>query len=606
MNRLDARSILVASVFAALAVGVLLAAFGVTVWWFAVAAILPWMIVLAQRWGYRLAVPVVAIIAAWSLLELLILLPAVRLPLLPSLLTVYSIGGVAGALLLLGAPLPSARRVRASLVGWLPPLAGAILWSIVCTIGSLRPAGAGFSWAMQGDSANNILFAREILAADGIRLGGNPVPVPAALIAVSAAPGRESASLAHDVGAFAMAWAILIAVLCWMVGTAATSLIPAGHPRAVTIVGVAGSLLPLTWLVSGYSIELGFFNMQIALVVVLMCWQVAVVADRAPRAAFAVQFFAATLLLGVWSPLVLAPAALALAILVNQRMTVFARRGWRLVVLAIAVLQLILYGAIEVVPVLMAQGKLLVASGGIYPFSRRTLVVIGILVVAGVVAWVRLRRTRIAMVVGALFAGLGLALGLLLFVSRNEPDPWTYYPLKLAWFVAIVALIVLGATAIAIAVHDVSAPRWRRAAVIAVAAVSVVVVVLSPRAAGMSVSASPVVTMLGDGYFSGGGRDVADHIYAASDGKRPVVYWDSGTPYETVSNFWTMEMAAGLDPANFDLRVFAYGSYDVTGVHDLCTIRRLMGGPIEVISSRDLTTEVEQSCGSLAASIHLG
>jgi hypothetical protein len=103
----------------------------------------------------------------------------------------------------------------------------------------------------------------------------------------------------------------------------------------------------------------------------------------------------------------------------------------------------------------------------------------------------------------------------------------------------------------------------------------------------------------------GGGREVDERIFAASDGRRPLLYWDSGQSFESAVNFWTMQMAAGLQASKFDLRVYAYGSYDTTGVSDLCTIRGLIGGPIDVVSSRDLVPELEKSCPGTAASIHV-
>src|SRR5690606_31422696 len=126
------------------------------------------------------------------------------------------------------------------------------------------------------------------------------------------------------------------------------------------------------------------------------------------------------------------------------------------------VAQLILYGVVVVLPVFLGQRGALAGAGGIYRIPEWAVFAAGLAL--GACAWLVHRRWNhdFLGVVGLVTAGWG-GIAVLLYISRRADDPWTYYPLKLAWLLVLLYLVLL-AMLVAVLVSRV-ARRGRQLAV---------------------------------------------------------------------------------------------------------------------------------------------
>lgn len=150
-----------------------------------------------------------------------------------------------------------------------------------------------FSWAMRGDSANNVLFARDVIDREGVAVGPdeNPVPFPSALMAIIMASGRGSVAsgdlIQHDIGAFTQLWGLCIVLMCLLVGAAAASIARTTITRSgvVGMIAAIASVIPLSWFFTGCALEFAFFSSQVAVPTVLAAFLGYLGSARRPAAA---------------------------------------------------------------------------------------------------------------------------------------------------------------------------------------------------------------------------------------------------------------------------------------------------------------------------------
>ena len=218
------------------------------------AAGVPWMLLIARRASFAFAIGSVVASASAGALATMWLTALLSLPLLATVIAVWSVVGVAGVVVCVRKR--AGLRLPTNLRPGLAATAGALIWFAVIGVAQVVPGAARLSWAMQGDSANNVLFSRQIILDGGIRLGAgeNPVPLPAGPPAIAMEFGRSSVDsadlLRHDVTAFAALWALLIGVSAVMAGLLAGRVASAAGARSL-VVGLSaafGSAVPLAWL----------------------------------------------------------------------------------------------------------------------------------------------------------------------------------------------------------------------------------------------------------------------------------------------------------------------------------------------------------------------
>ena len=575
------------------------------------AAGVPLLLVLRSRIGAPAAIAVSAVAALGILLGALLLTAALSLPIVATLCIVVGAIAVVGVWLSVTTHL---RVTRLRLSVWLPVVIGPLLWICVLLLAQLLPGASRRSWAMQGDSANNILFAREVIANNGVVVGAseNPVPMPAALLAAAIDIGRSevptSALLDHDLAAFTVLWGMLIAMSGVMAAVLAGSLARSvgAAPAVVAISTALGSLVPFSWFVTGYATEFGFFNTHIALIVMAATVIVFLESSRQPSAALAVLTVAGTILLATWSPLVLVPGILGLVLLIRSWRDVLATPRHAAVV-AVGIVQIGAYGVTAVLPGLVANGEALSAQGGVIAFSKVMLPALGATAIGFVAVaslpWARstLRSVTVSAVVAVVVA-VALGLSVLVVTAGGE---WTYYPLKFAWLASALLVVVIVGLFIPAASALFAHPR--AVAVIAIIATAGVLVFtqLSPTIASGERRQHPFARILeGNVASAHGGDAVANRIIELADTAVPRVLWKSGEQSEADINFWLVQMQVEDISEEFDLRLAAYEIGSQTETAELCSTLNLLG-PNAVVLTRVETLEVDlaEDCPTSTATV---
>lgn len=572
---------------------------GVPIWIAVTISALVWALALRGRVGSALALSLTVSGVFVVLLGTLLLTHVLGAPILAATVVVSGAIGLAGAALLVF----SRTRVElprfSGILVWAGSLAGALVWLGGLAVARVRPGAAHYSWVMLGDGANNLLFGRVIIAEHGIAVGANanPVPLPAGLLAVSMGSARADATtelLRADIGAFAQIWMLLIALACILCGLVAGRLVRRDRPVVAVVTAAGASLLPLTWFVTGYPLEYGFFNSDVILPLALVCCLAFLEVRRRPAAALVVFLLAATAMLATWGPLVLIPVAFGIVVLVRHWRVLIAERGWMLAALIVAIAQLLLYGLGVTLPTLLTAGGALSSSGGAYPVSKALSAAVAALVlVLAIVRSVREKDMGLTMVL-TLGAALTLGMAILLFSNRHAATIWGYYPLKFLWL-SVVLLLVVGVGLVGSVIAAFVVSRWKTA----VGVLGVVVLVAAGTTALNSVEGydgRAPLTRIMDGAFFGSGDTAFDELVSLADRQPPNLLWRSGEPLESGIDFWLMQTRAGLDDKNFDLR---YAAYTFVGkdVKELCTIAGLMGPGVRVHTADPFVpVEVSRTC----------
>jgi len=500
---------------------------------------------------------------------------------------------------------PAARASLTEFRRFLPSLgalAGPGVWYSSLLFGTLSSGFVRVSWALRGDSANNLLIARELLASGGIGIGPteNPAPLAPAVLAIGLAAARRGASdptLQVDVGGFALTWALVIALACFVAGIVAVSFVSSQRPVVAVLVAAAGSLVPLSWFVSGYQIEFGFFSANIVIVVALLCLLTFVRAKRSPAIALSILLLAGTVMLGCWGPLAVVPAAFAVVVSARQWRTIVRAKGLQRALLLIAFTQLLAYGIVVALPPTLQSKGALTSAGAIYNFAPFVCVVV--LVFAICLAAIRALRAKDDVLIGVIVLIISLAIGVaaLLFLNRHATTLWSYYPVKLLWLTSAIVLIVcVGLLGAVLAEYVISTVSLVAACVIAAGATWLFL------GATQTVSTYPARSAV-EHAFRDDSPFIDDLRFAQlarlADRPFPNIYWRSGLPGEKYLNFWLLQIHAGLSQQNFPIRVAAYG-LGATDIKSLCTLGGVLGPGTEVHTrDSELEAEAQRSCPSV-------
>ncbi|QNE45988.1 hypothetical protein F1C58_03040 [Glaciihabitans sp. INWT7] len=400
-------------------------------------------------------------------------------------------------------------------------------------------------------------------------------------------------------------WALLIALLCFLTGllTAQIVRLIVDRPRIAAMVGVTGSIVPLSWFFTSYPLDYGFISTHFALVIVLGCVLVSIRPGQHQRIAFTLLCLAATCLLAVWSPLVLIPATIAAALIVSHRRAFLPLSGRDAFIPWFGLIQVAAYGIGIALPSFLSLRAFLKAPGGVFAFPHWMFPVLAAIAVllAGVALW-RNHKAALVAIVGVATGAL-LGLGGLLFFTRNAPDPWTYYPTKYAWIAsAVLVVMIIGLLPAAVAaVSKRGAVRMVAVAVAAAAATGIVGA--APPSDALHNWEQPIVWIL-SGNVVGAGDDVAEKILTAADLKHPAIYWQSRERHQLFINFWLLEVAADSMTKSNALRVASYGGYNEDKILDLCSIMKTLGGSVRVHTANSgLESQIASACPTLGARV---
>jgi len=568
--------------------------------------LVPAVVVLRERLSLAASLALVLVALAWVTLLVFIAARYTGIPALVIVLTVFGAAGGAAATRIWRRGLYATRMDASDL---LLMSVGGIIWCGTLVLAALLPDGTPVSWAMSGDAANNILFARALIDEGGVALGGgaNPVPLVASFIALFTI-GHTIDGVA-DVGSSIIAlsemWSFSIVAACVMAGALALSL--QRRRTTVGLVGVAfSSALPVGWFMLSGPIVLGFVNFHLTIALLVATLVTLVSARQAALASLVTTSLALAATLALWAPLAGIPGvALAILLFVHRR-DIFALRRGRLVIAVIAAAQPIAFFAAVSLPSLLAQGSALQgAQGAVFDFSRYLFLLLVVFVVVVSAAHILLVRSLDgAWVAAALLVGAGVCLAALLWVRRNEEDLWSYYQLKFLWF--FMALLMIVGVAVGFAVVAAIERRPALSAIVA-CALAVTVVVVSDNAKSQAPTfnhdpqalANPLSRILiGDFFTVGEGDRVFDEVKTMLGKDEKTIPWALTDPDSNLMLFWVVQMSAS-SVDDVDLRKYAY-YHDVQSMDDLCTVRRLMGPPVTVITSdADIAQRAQEACPEL-------
>jgi hypothetical protein len=576
---------------------------GFPTWLILIAGALPWSVIWWRRFGAATSIAITVLATATALLFFSSLTALFGLGLHASVVIVWAALGILGVVLAVRTvELP--RRVG-SLWPWLGSSVGGAVFLAVMAATNVIPGASRFSWVMLGDSANNVIFAREAIYRGGVAIGAgeNPVPLPSLLMAIFMGAGRDGVApqdyLRHDIAAFSQIWMLLVALTCLLSGVVVLSIVRKTTDSSLfrTLAATGGSLLPLSWFFTGYPIEFGFFNTHVALPIVFAAFLVYLAAPRHPALTLSLLAVSGTLLLAVWSPLVLMPLMLGLVVAIRHGKAIVRSRGLTLVILIAGVAQVILYGVLVVLPSLVRNGHFLSAPGGVYGFPKWMIIALAVVVlVLGVLAFAKPLRDPVVVGVVALVAASAVGLLALLFVTRDQENPWSYYPLKFAWLASTILVVLLVGLSAAVVARFI---RHRMIRVLALAVVAAMVVCFFNWAPTSAIGygwKDPIPRIL-SGSTLGEGDAVAEDIFAIADPGQSHLFWQSDDEFEGVKNFWLLQMWSNSMTENQELRRAAYGLYDDTDINELCRIVGLMGGGTIVHSSDTaLEFQLQEAC----------
>jgi hypothetical protein len=600
----SARARLAGGMFLVIAVVGLWSLVGLPSWTILLAAVVPFALLCWARFGGVVALIATLFAESLTLLGVLMVTALLKLPMLATVEIVWTVLGLGCSVLLWRSTIELRAPTRSALLAALCSLAGSIVWLGTVVFSRILPSAPKLSWAMQGDSANNVLLFRDMLREHGIAIavGNNPVPLPTAIFATIAASGRgmvkPGSLLLHDISALALTWILLVAVGCVVCGASAAVVARAAGASGflVGLVAAGASILPLSWFFTGYSLDFGFLDAAVAIPLVLLSFLAYLVSVRRASLSLVLLLCAATLLLAVWSPLVLLPGLFVLVVLSRSWRSIFGPGRVRLWTLALATAQLLGYGLAVSLPNLLSIGHLLAHGGAVYAFHRWMLGALALLLVVLGASATRSLRNPLMLGIAAAVVASGIGLIALLFVSRNQPSVWTYYPVKFAWLCsAVFVVLILGVVAGVIS-NLTRARALRLIGAFVAAFLTVGFLVWAPSAVpGYQAASAPSQLLkarprvLDDG--------VAARIFRFASPQRAVVLWHSGDPDELTINFWTMQMWAGTLQGHVALRTAAYGGYDDNSVPTLCNIVELMGTGITIYSDqRSLQSHLDATC----------
>lgn len=575
---------------------------------FALAAI-PWLVFLRPRVGGLASLVLVTLAAPALLIVLMIVARATGTPLVASLLSVVILAAATGWALLMRSGTHGRARRAAPLRDVLPAGLGAFVALGTFACGQFLPGSPRVSWAMLGDSASQLVEARQIMSDGGLFPPPmrNPVPLTPAIVAAVAAPGRPAtgagAILSHDLGAYASTWAALIVMSCVLAGAVGYAVVQqssrlAGIPARATV--AATSLLPLGWFWTGYPIKFGFINAHVAFVVLLASILGYFCTLRRPGMGIAIHLLAIVLTLLTWSPLAVLPAALAItqALSALRSVAKLSRRARAAsLIVALAGFGCALWIGI---PMLQQARDSLSVAGGLAPFPKPMLpAAAAILVALTLAASPRADRVRLGVISVSVASLVGLAL--MLVLSGELRGPWTYYPHKFAW-IATVVLLTIALPQAACAAARLRSARARAvlygAGTLAVAASLGLGSWWAPGNLHRLRDSLPYLILVEDNLPDEGQSPdaVADAVIARVGLPRLTIPWESSLANDYRASFWLIQLR----------REAALRAGDGATAGELWTLANFHESPAELCQLAEIVPEgltVQTADGALAGEI---
>jgi hypothetical protein len=586
------------------------------------ASAFPWLLVLRARFGQLIAVPATAGGALFLLLAVLTVSHLLGINYIAALVVASIVVGVLGAIVAARTPDRLRRPGRYAVALWCPALLGAAVWIATGIASQLAPGASRFGWVMNGDALNNLGFADILVRDNGITVVQSTyaVPLSTALIAVglgsgSPSSGEARAVLEQHLAAFALVWVLLLAVLCVAMGVVCASLIPRHLTRVVATISALGSLLPLTWFVTGLGVQWGYFNVDVVLPIMLAAWLVYLNSQDHPFVALFCLVGFAVLAVATWTPIAFLIVALGVALAIRHVGQLRRPRTRYLALLVAAVLVTLtcVFGVVDYRALFDTHGPLDATGSGYTGFVNlwwAVPILFGLLVVATIA--VR-RRTTLPTTSGAvaLFVAGALTSALLVYLASGNGELFGgYYPKKFAW----ILILLFGIIILSFLIGS-FASRVRLGLLAAIVVLALFgSVVLPPGTWPEVVQRQPVVRILGD-YVRHDGEATVREILKLTTASHSTVLWQSGDPDEPIINEWLLLSHGGL--ANGDPKLifvvgtpyFFYrtsGRYTDLSITTLCKILPLLHGKRVVVTANpSVESQLRATCPNAPATVRV-
>jgi hypothetical protein len=585
----------IAAAASSLVFGLLLFGLGITPWVAPIAVLFCLFLAIGQRtsWPFAIAASVIVQIALIALIVRFT--PSLGLGLVEGAGVILGTLGLAGLVAFALVPSPRVIGSRVLRVG-LPVI---VLPVVLIVVVAARSVATGdLEWAMHNDAVWNLISTRLIVADGGLDAIEHPnaSPLTPGLLAVAIAVGRDAVApadlLRHDVSRVAVFWLLAslgAALLAALIGARSVH----GGTRIARIAGAAiVGVIPLTWFVFGFASQFGFYNATVTVLLLLASWLAWLEARVAPVAAAATLSLATVALLATWAPLAVIPLALA-AMAVLSRWASLRRSGGKARVWLIPILTILpvpFYVLFVTLPDLRRDGAALAVDGGIMDMGPG--VVLAILSVTVAVAILNaVQRNQSHQLVGVLaVCGAAVVAGAYLIAQRAGAGAslWGYYPVKFAWLLASLLIVVLAASL----AGEMAGLRGRPIAATAVAGVAVAVPVslmllVPPPTQLFHSLLTPVAIATTSGVAAG--SPAARELFDLAEPGRPTIaadYLDGAADRFLNSWLLQLESTASSDP----IRLYSY-VLDPENPEQVCEAAAVWNREVRIVTSSERTEQ---------------
>jgi hypothetical protein len=563
-------------------------------------SIVPWFLIVRRHLSRISAFSAAIIIWLFSTLGFTMLAPVLKTTISSTLIIGAAVLGVSGTAIFFFLKSPIVIHGKSSYSKLIAASFGSIIWLSTHAILYFLFGRTAVAWSTGGDSANHILILRSFFDEGGVQIGPgeNPVPMTHSLIATFGAFGRESLPssglLRHDLVAFSIAWLVVIALLSLLSGLLAIVVASSFKlsKNLTSISAAIGSVLPLSWFMSGYPIQYGFMNTHVVLVILLSTLLIFLSDKSHPGKSLSAVMAGATLTLASWSPLVLMPLTLGLALFIRNWRNILQSRGANFLVVGLGISQFAVYFIVVTIPILTSDLTGLSNAGGALQFHE---LLLPATVCATIVLSLFVSRSVYNLVFVSVLSVSAASLAALSYLLL-QAQGWTYYPMKFAWTSSVLLMLYLPGLIFS-AIQLFKPGFYRKLLSLAF---------ISTLTLGYSVSpirGPSIVETLLTLDSSAAKEEKFKKITLLADLDRPRVLWQSMDPNANEINFWLLQISANSlgvpgDSNTWMLRVAAYQIQSGRGDYPfLCEIIQRLGTQVEVITSNpDLPLSITSAC----------
>lgn len=462
----------------------------------------------------------------------------------------------------------------------------------------IRPGS--ISWAMFGDAQLNTVAARMIAETGGQNLELNPIiSLPQGLMALAhrfvSPTADESMRLIHEVSGQIEVLTIITGLSSLGIGLLAFSLLDTFRRIPRITLSLVLSLFPYLWFLTGNAISFGFYNVPViflVLVLTLIVWTSAYVR---PIFGTVGLLLGATIALGSWAPLAIAPVSLGFILLVKNFRSGLTKSSpsFSKISLVAVTLQFFLFFLAGVFPGYLREGSNLAQPGGIFGLNPAIVLLVwglALLLAASPNNASSELKWNFVIAPLALVASSAAGLIFLIWQGRMNANPWTYYPIKYSW-ITISTIGVLVAVMLARISNDL-ASRWRRALAFGASLVISASLVLSTLPANLGLSGFfPFAGQI----IQGGSFDYLSGEVSRHETTKTIYYKFDNKDGDFFLNQWMFQ--TGAPTTKEPIRSYAYRS--VNTPEAVCEAAQVWGGAVTVVSSSYAGLVVAERCPEL-------